>query len=290
MNGRLSLNDDGCAILLPRSSLASCIFCAMVSDTRSLELSPENRVNYFPTNPFAGINLFFEGSGALIDDLGDGGQIAKLPTIVFSGPQRQPRVSMNPGPVYDLWIGFYPEALHAIGGPSPEMYFDKSVDALTALAPHLARVLVGGLKLGRAEAAFEQLQDAIEPMWLAKSPDTGTISRRVADWARHLAMRAATTRSGRSVRQIERRFKSWTGQTQRELAMLQRSEELFRHMMARIDNDHEDWARLALDTGFSDQSHLVRQAKRATGFSPADLRKRIRTERPFWVYRLIGQL
>jgi len=58
----------------------------------------------------------------------------------------------------------------------------------------------------------------------------------------------------------------------------------------RIADDHEDWARLALDTGYSDQSHLVRQTKRATGFTPADLRQRIRTERPFWVYRLMGQL
>jgi AraC-like DNA-binding protein len=199
-------------------------------------------------------------------------------------------VSIDPGPVYVLWIGLYPDALHAVGGPRPETYFDNSVEISAALAPGLASVFIDASKLGSAEAAFEQIQNAIDPIWQARRPDAAVASRHIADWTRYLAMRAATTGAGRSVRQIERRFKNWAGQTQRELATLARSEKIFRQTMTRIADEHEDWARLAHDTGYADQSHLVRQTKRATGFTPADLRQRIRTERPFWVYRLMGQL
>lgn len=270
----------------------------MVRDTRHLALSPTERVNYFPANPYSGINLFFEGCSSLVDEIGTSGKsdfnrpgaLEPLPAAVFSGPQGVPRVSVDPGPVYVLWIGLYPDALHAIGGPEPAAYFDNSVDVSAALTPSLASTFIGALELGGAEAAFEQIQNAIEPVWRARRPDAALASRHIADWTRYLAMRAATTGAGRSVRQIERRFKTWAGQTQRELAKLARSEETFRQTMMRLDNEHEDWARLALETGYSDQSHLVRQTKRATGFTPADLRQRIRTEQPFWVYRLMGLL
>jgi AraC-like DNA-binding protein len=298
MKQNVSLDHDGCSLLLPRPSLAGCIFCAMVRDTRHLALNPKERVTYYPANPYSGINLFFEGCSSLFIEMGTsskpgfdrGGVLKPLPAVVFSGPQGQPRVSVDSGPVYVLWIGLYPDALHAIGGPRPVTYFDNSVDISAALAPRLASVFVDALKLDSAEAAFEQLQNAIDPMWQAGRPDAAMASKHIADWTRYLAMRAATTGAGRSIRQIERRFKNSAGQTQRELATLARSEEIFRQTMMRIADDHEDWARLALDTGYSDQSHLVRQTKRATGFTPADLRQRIRTERPFWVYRLMGQL
>ncbi|MGJ4889916.1 helix-turn-helix domain-containing protein [Bradyrhizobium sp. HKCCYLRH3099] len=287
-----SLN-EGCVLLLPRPSLAGCIFCATVYDTRHLTLRADERANYFPANPYCGINLFFEGRSLLFDGLEmEHGRAAPtpLPPAVFSGPQGQPRVSLDLGPVHVLWIGLYPDALQAMGGPQPAAYFDKSVDLAAALAPPLEGLFIDALKLGSAAAAFEQIQNALDPMWQAGRPQATLASRRITDWTRHLAMRAATTGAGRSIRQAERRFKTWSGQTQRELATLARSEEIFRQMMTRIGIEHEDWARLAYDAGYADQSHLVRQTKQATGFSPADLRRRIRTERPFWVYRLMGEL
>jgi AraC-like DNA-binding protein len=43
---------------------------------------------------------------------------------------------------------------------------------------------------------------------------------------------------------------------------------------------------LAADTDYADQSHLCRETRRMTGFSPDDLRRRIGSEEAFWAYRL----
>jgi AraC-like DNA-binding protein len=48
-------------------------------------------------------------------------------------------------------------------------------------------------------------------------------------------------------------------------------------------------AELAAEAGFSDQSHMGRALKRATGFAPVQLNEKIATEEAFWCYRLLGE-
>jgi AraC-like DNA-binding protein len=47
---------------------------------------------------------------------------------------------------------------------------------------------------------------------------------------------------------------------------------------------------LAAEAGYADQLHFGREVRRTTGFSPAQLRHRAKTEQAFWFYRLIGDL
>jgi AraC-like DNA-binding protein len=56
-----------------------------------------------------------------------------------------------------------------------------------------------------------------------------------------------------------------------------------------IDGRDKPLAQLALEAGYADQSHMGRAVRRATGFSPARLNQRIRTEPAFWYYRLAGE-
>ena len=50
------------------------------------------------------------------------------------------------------------------------------------------------------------------------------------------------------------------------------------------------WTQIALDNGFSDQSHFIRETRRITGFSPEVLRHGLIHEEAFWVYRAWAQL
>lgn len=49
---------------------------------------------------------------------------------------------------------------------------------------------------------------------------------------------------------------------------------------------HLDWAALTLETGFSDQAHLICTAKRITGFPPTKFSRRFVEDGSFWMYRL----
>jgi hypothetical protein len=67
---------------------------------------------------------------------------------------------------------------------------------------------------------FVRLQDEIEPLWLAVRPGGQAPQRLLQDWALGLAVRAALSAPGRSARQLQRRIKIWTGQTQRNIGVI----------------------------------------------------------------------
>jgi AraC-like DNA-binding protein len=105
-----------------------------------------------------------------------------------------------------------------------------------------------------------------------------------------LALRAASTGWGRSLRQSERRIKQWTGWSLRKLQGSVRGEAVFFAVMEAMLEERLDWTQIALDNGFSDQSHFIRETRRITGFSPEVLRHGLIHEEAFWVYRAWAQL
>jgi AraC-like DNA-binding protein len=107
-----------------------------------------------------------------------------------------------------------------------------------------------------------------------------------ADWAQGLALRAATSSTGRSLRQIERRIKQWAGLPLRELRALSRAEKAFFQTLTAAEEGPVNWAAVADEGGYADQSHLCRESRRVTGFSPQQLRLRIETDESFWAYRV----
>ena len=187
-------------------------------------------------------------------------------------------------------IGLYPEAVQKLLGTDISRYRDRILPAEAVFDPPLLRLCETALTAGSATDAFERFQDGLDPLWQSIRPASAVTSRWLSDWTRHLLQQAATSGAGRSLRQIERRMKTWTGQSRRDLAALDRLQTAFAEMMQRAAEDKEDWAQLAVASGFCDQPHLVREVRRVTGFPPAQLRQRIRTDRAFWYYRLMGEL
>jgi AraC-like DNA-binding protein len=92
------------------------------------------------------------------------------------------------------------------------------------------------------------------------------------------------------LRQSERRIKQWTGWSLRKLQGSVRGEAAFFAVMEAMLEDRVDWAQIALDNGFSDQSHFIRETRRITGFSPEALRHGFNTDEAFYIYRAWAQL
>jgi len=106
-------------------------------------------------------------------------------------------------------------------------------------------------------------------------------------WFEQLAWQAMQWRRTQSPRQVERRIKAMSGRSLREWRSLVRTEGLFFAARARYEAGLPfDWAGLAHDEGFADQAHLVRAAKRITGFCPTEFARRYAEDESFWMYRL----
>ncbi|OEU98946.1 AraC family transcriptional regulator [Streptomyces qinglanensis] len=140
-----------------------------------------------------------------------------------------------------------------------------------ALLP--ARVLAPdreGERVAALDAFLLSLRPAADPaaeqaMALAHRVRTDRSVRRVE----HLA-----AAGGRSVRSLQRLFATYVGVTPKWTILRYRVHEA----MERAGGPGTDWARLAVELGYSDQSHLIRDFTAAVGVSPAAYARAVAAE------------
>lgn len=80
--------------------------------------------------------------------------------------------------------------------------------------------------------------------------------------------------SGKSQRYLISRFKEATGMTPKRYAQVLR----FHRLIDTLDasDQHVDWAKLATDSGYYDQPHVIRAFRRFSGWTPAEYFKLVR--------------
>ena len=273
------------ALVAPRLSLASCVRGYVTRSTLGCELRPEQRHNYFFASPLCTITFFLQGASQVIRR-GDEVVAEPLPTIAFSGPQTLPFVSVNPGPVQVLVVSLTPAAVVAMTGIDLSGVVNRVLPLERVLDPSWQAMAQAVLGAPDEVAAIECIEDFLEPRWSVLSHGAMPKADRLRYWAENLALRAASSGVGSSLRQVERRIKQWAGLPMRELRRMARAEESFFRVREAMEAKTLDWATAAADGGFSDQAHLCRETRRVTGLSPNELKRAIECEEGFWVYRL----
>ena len=279
------------SLLLPRPSLATCIVLGVVRDTRGRTLAHEDRFNHFPLSPYCSLTWHVEGRLHLVKTDAEAKAPetgAPLPRLMVSGPGSGPVTTWSAGPVFVLTVSFYPDVWEALTGTSVLPLFDKHVAGENVLPPDLVETLLPVFREAGAEQSFACFEEQIAQRWAQRRSKGGVSPFWMRDWATALAARAALSSTGRSLRQLQRRVKHQTGRTQRELALLVRNEELFARVMSDEPGTAPDHAGLAVDAGFADQAHMIREVRRMTGMPPARILRLIATEESYWPYRLLG--
>ncbi len=261
-------------LFLPPPALSGSVLVAVYRDTRGARLSAEDRVNHFPASPMVAVTRVLHGELRLIPDGGDWRAALTapaLPKTFVMGPQNTPVSSWASGDVTALTVGVYPDAWRAYGGD----------DDHAALPPEISRALDQISEAPSPEAGWDRFCSVLGQEGRRAHAATG-----VGDWVKSLMTRAALSGSGQSLRSIERRVKRLTGSTRQTLEFFANIETL---QATVSDSSDRSLADIALAAGYSDQSHMGRAVRRATGFSPARLNRAIETEEAFWCYRLLGE-
>lgn len=269
---------------LPRLSLSACLRGVMGRDTRGVSLSDAQRFNHFPAAPLCSLSWWFTGSSERVDLTAPQGPHQPMPgRFVFAGPHTVPTCSWCPGEVHAMMLVLLPDALFHLLGLRPGPFVNRIVDAAEVLPPDWLAMCEAVQAAPDDDQRVRLIEDFLEPRWQAARPPQAFVGHRYHDWAQGLALRAATSAAGRSLRQVERRIQQWAGQSMRDLRTMARAEQAFFDVLAAGE---PDWAAIAVEGGYADQSHLCRETRRMTGFSPAELKQKIEEEEPFWAYRL----
>ncbi|MCB1356634.1 MAG: AraC family transcriptional regulator [Maritimibacter sp.] len=268
-------------LILPPPALAGCLYGALLRDTRGRGLTGPALYNHFPASPLVAVTWVFHGRLHMVED----GLVCAdpLPAISISGPSPAPVTSWSPGAVLALTQSFKPEAWAALTGAAPSAPAGPT-GTLDRLPPGPLRTALGAVS---APDDLPRLEAALVPLWQARRRGAGPggAGHRLGDWVTSVLLRAATGGTGRSLRQAQRRLKALTGHSARDLALYAQVEALWQ-----LSRDSDaPLARVALDGGFADQSHMGRAVRRVTGKSPAALIRAIAEDEAFWAYRLLGK-
>lgn len=280
---------EPCAVFSPRPSVAQHIFAGFARDTRARELAPNDRFNFYPAFPFCVLTLFFEGTGFKLN--GPAAQtnlqgLTPLPRIYLSGPQTRSSVIWNPSSAVSLSVGLYPATFAALSRCDVSSLVDQTVPLSGIPSDEIVDTFARALSAGKPRAAFDLLQDYIERCQQTGRLSHDDLGRSVQNWVHGIEGKASGVAISLSARQAERRIKKWTGHSRRKLQFYRRAERLLEQTLAR-GRAKPQWSAITYDAGFSDQSHMIRDMRRLTGFSPKSLFGRLEEE-PFWCYRLFG--
>lgn len=275
-----------CARLLyPTRQTAASIHLGVERDTRGLVLSSEQRLNFYPASPLAVLSWVFHGQLHMVRMQADGVTPVlsdRLPELLFAGPSRTPSISWSPGPVHAISIGLYPDALRRLFGIQASDFRDR-VLSMDQVLPAFACQIFRQIKPAEGRL-FEQIEAGIQHCSQEEAASEGAVS--LNHWLTGLLTRMATTPAGTGLRQMQRQFRRWAGQSQRELQLYVRAERAF----ALVQQQAQPvWSDVALQAGYSDQSHFGREVKRVSGFSPAQFAQRMQSDEAFWMYRLLGE-
>jgi AraC-like DNA-binding protein len=199
-----------------------------------------------------------------------------------TGKKRQPRafimgqmskpLDLDPSQGVPALIGvrFRPWGLRALLGTAMGEFTDRRLN-VADIAPAQAESLVDEIAsadtLARRAAALqrfvanfieanERFQDDLPATWTKRLMVTGG-DMRLTNLARECDL---------SLRQLERRFQAQVGMTPRLFSNIVR----FRAVFDKLNgHDRPDWASLANDAGYFDQSHMNRDFRRFLGLSPS---------------------
>jgi len=276
---------------IPRAALASCVRGAMVRDTRGVTLTEAQRYNQFPAAPTCALLWYLHGQAELVapgEAPAAGSDRVPLARITFCGPFTRPTLSANPGPMHAFMVLLMPDALTRLTGIDLAPLVDRIVPVEQVLDAAWLDLCRAVDQAADDEQRVALVQDFMLPRWRQQQPQAPLSSHRLTDWSRSLALHAATSGLGHSLRQVQRRMRRWTGHTQRELLILGRAERSFFDVVSAHRAGEVDWAELADRAGYADQSHMARECRRVTGHPPAALRRLVASDESFWAYRLWG--
>lgn len=286
-----ALNQSKVRLWLPAVGLSHCVRAIVARSTMGVGLQwpSEQHVNYFPASPLCSIGWFVAGHTEFFDaewPADPSSRRTRLPQIYFSGPFTRPTVSHNSPEGHGLILMLLPDAVQAMTGLDPSEWVNRVEPLSHALGSAWQAMAEAVLAAPDDDARVALMQSFLLPRWQAARPSAAAPGLpSLHDWALALSLRAASSGIGRSLRQAERRIKGWTGLPMRELRGLSRAEQAFFRTLAEGDQP-VNWANVAADAGYADQSHLCRETRRVTGFAPAELRRRIAEEEAFWLYRI----
>ena len=210
-----------------------------------------------------------DGRSELIINLGSpfqqqiGGRWYSQPEIFFVGQITGP-IGIRPhGPCRTIGIRFRPEGAARLFA-FPMFELTDAVVPLTDISQPLNGLFDRLREFRSAVAQIAFIEDALCKLATRRDQDR-LISAAVIQLERSMiGIRNLSASFGLSARQFERRFRTAVGIPPKLFSRLQR----FQHVFQMIEQSGASWVNTAVDCGYYDQAHLIRDFREFSGKTP----------------------
>lgn len=201
--------------------------------------------------------------------------LGERPSAFVVGASIRPAVLRLSGAMHGLSLTLRPgAALDLFGLPAVELA-EQSVgladlwrDGQAEMADELAGA---SSEAARLRCVWRHLERRAVRQNDAGHERVSAIIRQIADARGGLAVRELARASGLGERRLQQLFRSHLGLSPRAFGRLARMQSLVRALR----HEHDpDWAELAVDGGFYDQSHLIHEFAELIGLTPTGYRQR----------------
>lgn len=275
------------AVHAPSHALSSCVRAYVTRSTMGVPLQPDERRNFYPASLACAISWTLHGQTELVR-VGHQFSNAMAPSpMMFTGPHSLPCETRNPGPVEFFLLLLMPDAFHALTGVDLLAHTNQHRPLNEVLGADWQAMANSVMEAANDAERIRLIEEFLLPRWKVARPRTwAPFASSLLDWAHSLEMRYVTSSMGRSLRQVERRIKQWTGQTHRQLHRLTRGEKTFLQARDSKQRNALVWSDLATESGFADQSHFCREFRKLTGLRPEQVMQHLDTDERLWMFKI----
>ncbi len=194
---------------------------------------------------------------------------ARQPLHFVVGQMEQPKEIVPTGRVNLLGIRFHPAgARKLLGVPMQEL--SGRVVPLEALQRDLAAAAKSASRASETRERIRIFEAALMKRAADKreaDPAVWGAMKRLLESDGCVFIEELTVQAGISRRQLERKFRNWVGLTPKMLGRILRFQKVFKA----LESGAENWADVAAECGYYDQSHLIRDFRQFAGMCPSAL-------------------
>lgn len=263
----------------PAPELAGCVRVIVGRNTLGWELNDDARLNYLPTLLTCCLTWVIQGDLKIKTK----GYQRAMARMAFTGPQTLPAITTNVDQVKMMGVMLYPDAFQRMTGIYPGDLVNKTLPMTEVLPKDWIDWAHLVMKSSNDVERHDFINQFLIQQWTACKDPKVKIGPSFQDWINRLEK---TAFQGRSERQAERLVKRLTGQSIRSLQGVARAEQAFFYAFQGLLRGDLSWREVALQSGFADQSHLCRETRRFSGFSPDEIKNGMLKDEAFWIYRL----
>jgi AraC-like DNA-binding protein len=278
---------NACKMILPSTDLRHCVRGYFDRDTSAMQKEAACRITHVPASPYWTMLWQIKGSQTIIFRDGLKNEPIKYPAALL-GPSKSPWTACSDGPYHAFIVLLLPGVVQELAGLGGSSWINGQCNLSEILGESGStlsnEILNSKNNIDRINLVERYFRSELKASWRSSFLVPGRLSH----WLNRLATSLWMAHAYNSRRNFERKVNFFTALSWGNLKRMSRVESTLLHAVTDQELGKQvSWSDISAVHEYADQSHMCREVKQITGFSPQTLQQRYvdPDDEAFWFYK-----